>query len=197
LTVIILLCSCAYTITKCAPTICQLRIDFLDFILAPPDGDGECSTDVLKIDGANSVIPDICGYNTAQHIYVDFGAGDIAITIRASRGFPFKRRWNIQVTQIDCGSEFRAPSGCLQYYLTPTGTVTSFNYQSSATSALNQLEMPGTRQLANQRYGACVRMLEGMCSIAWSKVSSKNFSLIMHEVSNENFRPREIHLRLV
>lgn len=81
----------------------KLRIDFLDLVLAQPDGDGNCATDSVVISGGNTVVPVICGDNTGQTIYVDFD-GDTAITIAvtASGSTSFSRRWNMKLTQLGC-----------------------------------------------------------------------------------------------
>lgn len=54
-----------------------------------------------------------------------------------------------------------APSGCLQFYNTTTGTITSLNYGVGSNIIDNTTGLPGTRQLVNQNYGACVNMLPG------------------------------------
>jgi len=35
----------------------------------------------------------------------------------------------------------------------------------------------GTRQMVNHRYGVCVRMALGYCSIEWSQVNTVSFSV--------------------
>lgn len=47
-----------------------------------------------------------------------------------------------------------APSGCLQYFNSTSGTVQSFNY---GTAGLQN----GTRQIAGLNYGICIAMLPG------------------------------------
>jgi hypothetical protein len=163
--------SCTYTINKCAPTISQLRIDFLDFSIASPNGDGACVNDVLIVRGGSSTVPRICGYNTAQHVYVNFGGGAIQIQILTTASFSFNRRWNLQITQIDSSSPYVAPAGCLQYYLDVSGSVMSFNYLPAASASLNAIGVIGTQQLAGINYGICVRAGSGQCSITWSQVS--------------------------
>ena len=86
-------------------------------------------------------------------------------------GFVFNRRWHFRMSQIDCNSEFRAPSGCLQYFLDSTGFVKSFNYANGANPSTNTQGVEGTRQIQSMRYGACVRMAAGQCSITWTLVS--------------------------
>lgn len=88
--------------------VCQLRVDLLDFALAPPNGDGICNTDVISITGSASSLPSLCGENSGQHLIVDFaGRNPITITIKTTSSYTFGRHWNIRVAQINCDSEYR------------------------------------------------------------------------------------------
>lgn len=169
--------TCTIRVTRCNSGICQLRVDFLDFSLAPPSGDGVCLTDYITITGGNSRVPRICGENINQHVYIDFnGDSPITISVLTTGSTTFNRRWNIGLSQIGCDSAYKAPSGCLQYYLDDTGTVMSFNYLPTATAANTVNGVLGTRQLASITYGICVRMSAGKCSITWSKTAGDAFA---------------------
>lgn len=74
--------------------------------------------------------------------------------------------------QIGCDSESRAPFGCLQYWMDPSGTISSFNYAGSGSGQTNSIGVQGSRQLSNLAYGACIRTFPGQCSITWSLVSN-------------------------
>ncbi|KAJ8925003.1 hypothetical protein NQ315_001168 [Exocentrus adspersus] len=153
--------TCTFTIRKCGPDICQVRIDFLTFNLAQPNENGTCVTDAFYVTGGASNVPILCGENSGQHIYVDFNmANDIVLTISTSASTIASRAWNIKISQIGCNCPTRAPSGCLQYYTDLTGTVNSFNYGSAGSQT-------GTRQLVNENYGVCVAMQAGYCGITW------------------------------
>ncbi|KAF7263973.1 hypothetical protein GWI33_000788 [Rhynchophorus ferrugineus] len=155
--------SCAFHIIK-QEDACQVRLDLLTLNLAQPNINGTCTTDALVVTGGASIVPVICGENSGQHLYVDFnGNTTITVTIFV-RSASASRSWNIRISQINCNCPWRAPSGCLQYYQSLSGTVRSFNYGTS--SVLN-----GTRQLANMNYGVCVAMQPGYCSIQWSQSS--------------------------
>ncbi|KAG5898250.1 hypothetical protein JTB14_029628 [Gonioctena quinquepunctata] len=161
---------CTMTIERCNADICQVRIDFRNFILAQPNATGVCDTDALFVTGGAGSVPVICGDNTGQHIYVDFNGDDdinLVITTSASSA-SLGRIWNFEVTQIACTCPTRAPSGCLQFYNTTSGTVASFNYGVGSNVIDSTTGLPGTRQLVNQNYGICVNMLPGYCSIQWS-----------------------------
>ncbi|XP_017777973.1 PREDICTED: uncharacterized protein LOC108563729, partial [Nicrophorus vespilloides] len=164
--------ACAYTIQRCSPDICQIRIDFLNLNLAQPDGNGVCNVDVLNIVGGATNVPQICGQNSGHHVYVDFnGQQDIRMLITTGAGSTEMRTWRFKVAQIGCDSPSRAPSGCLQYYTDAAGTVSSFNYGTTISSGLTTNAKPGTRQLANTNYGICVAPKPGFCSITWSQGS--------------------------
>lgn len=85
--------------------VCQLRIDLLDFALAPPNGDGICSTDVISISGSESNVPPLCGENAGQHLIADFSdSNPISIVIKSTATYTFGRHWNIRLGQINCDS---------------------------------------------------------------------------------------------
>lgn len=72
-------------------------------VLAQPNGDGVCATDMLTITGGNTIVPVLCGDNTGQTLFVDFnGDGAITITVTATLATAFTRRWNIRLTQLGC-----------------------------------------------------------------------------------------------
>lgn len=138
-----------------------------------------CSFDYFTVTGGSSAVPRICGENSGQHVYVDF-AGDspITVSVATSSSFSFNRRWHLHLQQVGCDSESRAPFGCLQYYQDASGTISSFNYDSSGSGQTNSIGVQGSRQLSNLAYGACIRTLPGQCSITWSLVSFKCFKNI-------------------
>lgn len=163
---------------------CQLRIDFLDFSLAPPNGDGVCVTDYMTVSGGSSRVPRICGINTGQHVYVNFnGNAAITIAVESTGGFSFARHWHFKLTQIPCSSAARAPAGCLQYYTdsdsSNTGPIRSFNYGSMPSSQVNAIGVQGSRQMASTRYGICIRPGANRCSITYSLPSSDPYAFTM------------------
>ncbi|XP_060535593.1 uncharacterized protein LOC132707687 [Cylas formicarius] len=175
---------CVYTIQPCVGS-CQVRLDFLSFILAQPDGNGFCVTDSMVITGSASNVPILCGENSGQHIYLNFNGNDsIIISITTSATADLERIWSFKATQLACDCPTLAPTGCLQYYDTSflTGTVRSFNYGTSINGALvnynNGTSVPGTRQIANTNYGICIAMAPGYCSIQWAQsADSTSFTL--------------------
>ncbi|XP_076272040.1 uncharacterized protein LOC143203671 [Rhynchophorus ferrugineus] len=167
--------SCTFTIEPCPGSTCQARIDFLNFVLAQPDGNGNCVDDAMVITGSGGNIPIICGQNSGQHIYLTFvGNNSITVTISTSSSADIERSWNLKVTHIACDCPTLAPPGCLQYYTDLSGTVRSFNYGTEINGAVVTTTtgtFAGTRQLANTNYGICIYMQPGYCSIQWSQSS--------------------------
>lgn len=158
---------------------CQLRVELLDLSLAPPTGDGVCNIDVITISGGATNVPNLCGGNSGQHVIVDFdGTNSITISITATSSYSLGRQWNIRVTQFNCDSQFRAPSGCLQYHLHPSGIVRSFNYSPSPNARPNSIGVEGTRQLGSLSYGICIRS-QGSYSITYSILSSDIYSFTL------------------
>lgn len=170
---------CSLSVSPCSDAVCQLRVELLDLSLAPPSGDGVCNIDVLSISGGATNVPNLCGENSGQHVIVDFdGTNSITISITATASYASGRHWNIRVTQLNCDSQFRAPSGCLQYYLPTSGIVRSFNYSPSPNARPNAIGVEGTRQIASLSYGICIRA-QGSCSITYSVLSSDIYSFTL------------------
>ncbi|KAF2354612.1 CUB domain [Trinorchestia longiramus] len=157
--------ACSMTVSAGSNT-CQLRLDMTEFSLAQPDGEGVCATSYLTVTGG-STVPRICGENAGQHMYVDVtSGGDIALNVAAQSS---DEKWSIKVTQIPCNSADRAPTGCLQYFTTTSGTISSFNYDSSTTTKI--------LHLSDQSYGVCIKSQSGYCSITYSQTPGSDFSL--------------------
>ncbi|MPC20608.1 hypothetical protein E2C01_013561 [Portunus trituberculatus] len=158
--------TCTLTVNRVNSNICQLRLDFINFELEQPNEDGVCVTDYLSVSGASSTVPQICGSNSGQHMYIDVepNSGPVQLTVERSTASTVDREWNIKVAQIPCDSEYRAPSGCLQYYTESTGTVSSFNFDNA-----EPVPESGTRQISNTDYSVCIDMVDGACGIEWTR----------------------------
>nr|XP_053655950.1 uncharacterized protein LOC128704837 [Cherax quadricarinatus] len=96
--------ACTLTVNRVNTSICQLRLNFIDFQLAQPDVDGNCNVDFLAV-SPSSTVPRICGSNSGQHMYLDVDplGGPVRVTVDRS-GIAMNRSWIIQVTQITCDS---------------------------------------------------------------------------------------------
>lgn len=74
------------------------------------------------------------------------------------------RSWSIRITQLECGSNNLAPSGCTQYfYGSDTGTLKSFNFEGK------------NYHLANQRQTICIRREKSNCRICYSTIGATGF----------------------
>lgn len=71
-----------------------------------------------------------------------------------------------------------APSGCLQYHLSESGVVRSFNYSPSPNSQTNSIGVEGSRQIANLAYGICFKVISS-CSITYNVLSSDVYSFTL------------------
>ncbi|XP_044758528.1 uncharacterized protein LOC123316489 [Coccinella septempunctata] len=162
--------TCSFNIKKLDNDICQARIDFIAFSLDQPNANGVCVNDGLTIIGGASPVPTICGENGGQHIYVNFAErGSIQMNIFTGLSANTRRIWSFKISQIGCDCPTRAPSGCLMYHTSLSGTVRSFNYGTTGNAA-------SSRQLINQNYGVCIAMQPGYCSINWSQTSGDQYS---------------------
>ncbi|KAJ6220059.1 hypothetical protein RDWZM_005871 [Blomia tropicalis] len=161
--------TCQVTIKK-LENICQLRLDFEEFSLSQPDENGFCTTDSFMVrTTVGERLPIICGENTGQHIYVDMGQGSanpVVLSI-VTNGIKVVRKWKIRINMIACNNLDMAPSGCLQYYRSPTDIIQSFNYGP-------KLEYRA-RYLSNMRYTTCIRTEENFCAIKWETAEPGSF----------------------
>ncbi|CAK9834418.1 hypothetical protein ANTRET_LOCUS10951 [Anthophora retusa] len=87
--------SCQLTLVKSHPTVCQFRLDFIQFNIRGPETiNHQCVYDQFIVSGGNPV-PAICGSNTGNHIYIDAGLGQtnpVTLTFVTS-GHSFPRSW--------------------------------------------------------------------------------------------------------
>lgn len=98
---------CTIVVSPMTTDVCQLRIDFLDFSLAQPNGDGTCATDYMTVTGGSSRVPRICGENTGQHVYVHLnGQSSVTISVETTGSVSFNRRWHFQIAQMECSSPY-------------------------------------------------------------------------------------------
>ncbi|XP_053207991.1 uncharacterized protein LOC128392036 isoform X2 [Panonychus citri] len=173
--------------------ICQIRLDFDEFSLAPPRN-GSCGylTDSFVISGASNFnstgLPanGLCGDLTGQHVYIDVDPAEIneplLLVVNTANEEMYNRKWSIRIQQIPCQSPFRAPSGCLQYYTSTSGTVESLNYrgmprsrpynqqQGSVSSSITSLLLPtqSPNYFHNMNYGICIAQAPRSCGIRWT-----------------------------
>jgi len=150
--------TCTYSFTSNA-AICQIRLDFDNFVINNPDATGLCAIDQFT---TNARTPTICGMNGGQHMYLETNRDDTPETATFTvgtlgAGITQTRTWKIRVTYIECISNYRAPADCLQYFRGVNGAFKSFNFQTATPQVLQ-----------SQNYNICIRQAEGFCRINYS-----------------------------
>jgi len=175
---------CTYTFCKTNNDVCKLRIDFDTMVLSPPGGfttyaaplpagasddsitAGDCNTDSLTVTNpGGNVPPTICGYNTGQHMFVPASSQCNQINIDIDTGSTSTTRlWQIKVTQYECGNLMAPEQDCLQYLTASSGTVASFNWDTSSSTVSSTSQF----HLSSQYYDICIRRARSYCSICYS-----------------------------
>jgi len=172
---------CTYTFCKTNTDVCKLRIDFDTMVLSAPSGVttpadtaqvyadsvtvGDCTVDSLTVSNPGGPIPPtICGYNTGQHMFVPASPQCNQINIDIDTGTTTTtRKWQIKVTQYECGNMMAPEQDCLQYLTATSGTIASFNWDTSSSTA-SQTQY----HLSSQYYDICIRRARSYCSICYS-----------------------------
>lgn len=96
------------------------------------------------------------------------GSANPVVLSVVSNGEKIIRKWRIKISMISCNNLDMAPSGCMQYYRSPSAIVKSFNYGA---------KMEGrARYLSNLRYTTCIRVEENFCAIKWETEYPNSFS---------------------
>ncbi|XP_057651460.1 uncharacterized protein LOC130891015 [Diorhabda carinulata] len=187
--------NCEYVVKLRNKNICQVRLDFIKFNLAPatltlPQYASQkvykCVDDILKIKPNDFNIPDLCGNNDKQHVYVHVNQTDgvtkgvsLQMTI-ANRNYNpalFSPSWRIKITQLECpgkrsGINFGdnqdviedfhllAPQGAIQYFTESTGYFKSFGFDGSVTRQQSYTY--------GQLYAIAFKREVGVCGIKFS-----------------------------
>lgn len=175
---------CTYSICKFTSNVCRIRFDFTSNELADPPSIattaigtannnpvgsalGHCVSDSMSISSGGSSSPVICGYNTGQHMIVDAIENCVEVKFTISSLTTTTRKWDIYVSQYECGMEYMGgPPGCLQYFTGSTGAVASFGFPSSNTITAT------VQHLANQHYTSCIRRESGKCYICYIPIGA-------------------------
>lgn len=127
---------------------------------------GDCGTDSLTVSNPGGPIPPtICGYNTGQHMFVPASDSCNQINIDIDTGSTSTtRKWQIKVTQYECGNMMAPEQDCLQYLTASTGTIASFAFDTTASSTIAATQY----HLSNQYYDICIRRARGYCSLCFT-----------------------------
>jgi hypothetical protein len=138
-------------------------------------GSGSWYKQVLTVSNPGGTSPPIiCGYNTGQHLFVQASAACNTINIDVDTGTTTTtRKWQIKVTQFECGNQMAPELDCLQYFTAQTGTIATFNWDTTATTvASTQVH------LSNQYYDICFRRVRSYCSLCLSPQISSTIAKI-------------------
>merc|ERR1712117_872310 len=166
---------CTYTFCPVSSDVCKLRIDFDTMVLTAPSGVsstsaaadsitvGDCTVDTLTVSNPGGITPPtICGYNTGQHMFVPASTQCNQINIDIDTGTT-TRKWQIKVTQYECGNLMAPEQDCLQYHTASSGTIASFNWDTSSSSVSSS-----QYHLTSQYYDICIRRARSYCSVCYS-----------------------------
>ncbi|XP_075219132.1 uncharacterized protein LOC142323420 [Lycorma delicatula] len=171
---------CSLVIDKSDPSVKQLRLDFVNFQIAGPL-DGNCQIDRFIVSGQNynNILPEICGDNNGQHIYIDVDAvlGPVMLAVLSSGANGLPETFSIHIQQLREKSVLLAPSNCLQYHLTTSGVIKSFNYQNNFSAVIR----PGYMNKLN--YAVCIKKQSGYCEVTYSN-KAKNGTEMVFELNN-------------
>jgi len=180
---------CAFTVNRMQTDICQIRLDFTSMTLGKPTpttAAGSCAGDKLVIaPGATnslgpSMPPTLCGTNTGQHVYVDAGTATAAATLTFTMAAASTASWRVKVSQIECSNMYKAPNGCLQYFMGMKNTVTSFNYGDGTGDCNPQCN------LLPLDYNVCFRAEAGMCSMQYVETSRTSGDAFELNIASDN-----------
>eukprot|EP00095_Tigriopus_kingsejongensis_P007869 maker-scaffold127_size327531-snap-gene-0.8 protein:Tk07869 transcript:maker-scaffold127_size327531-snap-gene-0.8-mRNA-1 annotation:"PREDICTED: uncharacterized protein LOC100161421" len=159
---------CTYTFNRICDNLCQIRLDFDNFVVAQPPSigmglHGDCVTsgDVFTVTSPTGKSPPVtCGTLTGQHMFIETGSTGTAATAKIDIGaLTGTRTYKIKATYYQCDSLNKAPTDCVQYFTGVSGGFQSYNFQ-------------GGQLIDNQAYTTCFRQEEGFCEISYSEASS-------------------------
>lgn len=182
-----------YTLQKMSSDICQIRLDFVVFLIAGPANTGEnvagtttlthCTNDVLTFAQTGGfAVPTLCGSLTDEHIYLDLGAvaTDTSVMTITTGVAPVPtialRTWDIKTSQIECWASYRAPEGCHRYFTSDFGKIISYNFRQETNPAAITGNIGGNTglELSGQVVNTCIRRSKGMCCVEYLLCTSYN-----------------------
>jgi len=185
-----------YTVNKMNADICQIRLDFSNFIIAGPAVTTEnipaaastiCQDGLVLATTDNSALTSspsgtLCGQLTGEHIYVDLSpTSSDALTATLTTAVSTtitpavaQRVWDIKVSQIECHATYRAPPGCQRYMMEDYGKIISYNFGvvTGATRTANG-QNAGV-ELTVQNIKTCIRRAKHMCCVEYALCSTYN-----------------------
>jgi len=146
---------CAWSVTPLSTEICNIRLDFDNFVTGVTSTTGAC-TDSFVATGPTGRNPqNLCGTLTGMHLYVEQGRSATATTLAFTLGTSPSATWKIKVSQIECSSLARPNPDCEQWFTGQGGTFQSYNFPTVA--------------LQGRISTTCIRNEKGSCGIAYNQ----------------------------
>jgi len=149
--------TCTYSVKTVRDDICQLRLDFTKLDVPITANTGACDGSVQVVSPTGKNPTPVCGLLDGEHLYVDVSKSNTNAEIRVLTGAAattVSRFWKIKVSQVECTSMARAPTGCAQYFTGANGVVHSPNFGASTSLIPAALE-----------YTVCFRQEMGYCGL--------------------------------
>jgi len=188
--------SIAYTINKMNSDICQIRLDFDNFIIAGPSvttenfvlSTGTRCQDSLKLATSDvstwSQMPHgaICGAMTGEHLYVELSptsSDSLTATLETLVSGTLtpaiaQRVWDIKVSQIECHATYRAPAGCQRYMMETSGKIISMNFYKVTGSTYAANAQNTGIDLGVSDIKTCIRRNKHMCCVQYDICATYN-----------------------
>jgi len=180
---------CSLEICPCSSNICQMRLDFINFMITGPStsttpitgttngvitpGNGvpystqtQCLTDTFTVSGLGTGTnspPTICGINTGEHMYADMENGEC-------------NSLDFQLGTAGIDAQLEGNRGwnikitqidCNSELLAPQGCTQYFYGSDSQEVRSYNFNGGNGLHLANQNQNVCVRRERGNCKICW------------------------------
>jgi len=164
--------NCQYSVQG-ATNVCQIRLDFATVVIGTPDAAtagsiGQCTGDSITVTSPSGyAITPLCGTLSGTHMYVETArqVPGATIQIQTSAVTTINRTWKIKTISLECETNFKAPTDCLQYLTGVSNSFTSFNF--------------GNLMIRNLQYDVCIRPERGYCRFQLQESSSVIASFVL------------------
>ncbi|VEN39210.1 unnamed protein product [Callosobruchus maculatus] len=185
--------NCNYNIRLRNPNICQVRLDFIKFHLAPAtltlpqhatNKIYKCLDDRLTISPNVFDIPILCGNNDKQHVYVHVNQTDnvtkgvllqMTLSDRNYHSHLFAPSWKIKITQLECPADrkfFSLPSQDVNQdfpQLAPLGAIQYFNERAGYIKSFGYDGSVSIQSYTyDQKYAIAFKRDIGTCGISFT-----------------------------
>jgi len=182
--------SIAYTINKMNADICQIRLDFDNFVIAGPSvtteniplSSGTVCQDTLTLTTTDvatwSSMPTgkLCGALIGEHLYVELSptsSDSLTATLATAVSGTLtpaiaQRVWDVKISQIECHATYRAPAGCQRYMMETSGTIISMNFYKVTGSTLAANAQNSGIDISTSNIKTCIRRAKHMCCVQYN-----------------------------